>query len=106
MASGLTAPTALGTRTAGTASNPIVLTTTAGVPAGDAIAVFICNSGVTVTINSVTDSAGNTYTATANSPATGTTRRSWIYVCNLATYLPVASSISVDFSTITGNKGI
>jgi hypothetical protein len=48
---------------------------------GDGVAVFIANSAIAATVSSVVDTRGNTYTASANSPATGSNRRTWIYVC-------------------------
>lgn len=106
MASGLTAPVNLGSATGGLGATTLVITTTTRVAPGDGVAVFAAHGTNTTTISSVVDSRGNTYTATANSPATGSVPRSWIYVCAStgAAGLLSGDTITITFSSSSGGK--
>lgn len=94
-------PLALGSANAASGSLTLALTTTADSPAGATIVVFIA-SGNTATINSVTDSAGNTYTA-GNSLSSGSTKQN-IYWCIGALHLPAGGTITGAWAASTGSK--
>ncbi|MBA3811686.1 MAG: hypothetical protein H0X27_08620 [Caulobacteraceae bacterium] len=94
-------PIALGSANAASGSLTLNLTTTADSPAGATIVVFIA-SGNTATINSVTDVAGNTYTA-GNSLSSGSTKQN-IYYCINALALLTGGTITGTWAAATGSK--
>jgi hypothetical protein len=92
-------PTDIGTNaTTGTAVSSLSITTTSAIAAGDLILVAIANhNSAAVVPDSVTDSAGNTYTllTAANSSAVSAA----LAYCSNATALPAGGTITVSYST-------
>lgn len=92
-------------KAAPSSSSTLVLHTTADSPAGNAIAVF-AGTGANLTITSVTDSAGNTYTggtSVQNVSNDSTVRPFWVFN---AAHLPAGGTITVTYSGSSSDQQV
>ena len=92
-------PVALGQSAAPTTvtSATVVMTTTAAVAVGDVIVATVGSSTANRVLNSVTDSAGNTYTIRRSSPAS--TINTYIATAPCTTILPSGGTITATFAS-------
>ena len=97
-------PLALGAaNAAGGVATTLVLTTAANAPAGGLI-VVACSGSQTASINSCTDSAGNTYSSVATlANGTGKSRMFWSFN---AIALSVGGTITVTYGATTPTKNM
>lgn len=97
-------PVNIGTNRVAAGSSTATITTTTVVNSGDLILVIVNLATVSHTINSVTDSAGNTYTAGNDTSNATWGHRSRPFYCPNARYLASGSTITVTFSGTGGVK--
>jgi hypothetical protein len=95
-------PYSIGHNTAGTAAVQTIVVAT-GTTAGDAIIVCTGNSSTSVTITSVTDSKSNSYAAATTASTSFEFGQIWLALNTTA--LTTSDTITVTYSTTTGNKG-
>ena len=94
-------PVQLGSASAAAGSSTLTLTTLADSPAGATIVVFAGDS-LAVNVNSVTDSAGNTYAA--GTQFFGTSGKARPFHRLNAAHLPAGGAITVTFNTTAAAK--
>jgi hypothetical protein len=83
-------------------TDPVVALTAAISRPGAQVVVFVGWTSTTVTLDGVTDAAGNTWTVEPT--VTGTVHRAAICVCLNATGLGIGATITLDFSAAGGNR--
>lgn len=95
-------PVSLGSQASTTNVSTTVLTTSAGVTAGDSIIVQFGMDSSTRTLSSVTDSAGNTYNIDQGGSTTG--RRMYIASCHNANALASGQTITATTDAATSSQ--
>lgn len=100
-------PLTLGSFNVGGSATTVTLTTTADAPAGHAIIVGVYAASTTISLSSVTDSAGNTYVIDASRIPATLARRVYIASCLNPVNLPLGGTITATYSaSLSGIKNI
>jgi hypothetical protein len=98
-------PVTLGNRELASAGTSLTLTTTASAPTGALIVVAVgVPASTSLSISSVTDSAGNTYVQGTGAWNATTSLRTDIWFAQNATALPNGGTITANFSTTAASS--